>query len=272
MTKKCAQSSAPAWVTTFADLCTLLLSFFVLLFSFSEVDKAKYKEVAGSMQDAFGVQREIRTMTPPRGVNVIAREFSPGIPSPTALNEIRQFTTDDYMPYARLPQSQKAPDEPRDQKKLDEDKIRLALENEISAGLVELEVEDRKIIVRIKEKGAFPSGSARLERPFRPVVDRLARALKDTNGEIAISGHTDSVPIANSEFHSNWELSSARAVTVAQVFFDNGAIPDARIHLEAYADTRPVDTNESSHGRARNRRVEIAIEYGDGKVSETNAH
>jgi chemotaxis protein MotB len=270
MAKKCPQaSSPPAWVMTFADLCTLLLAFFVLLFSFSEVDKAKYKEVAGSMKDAFGVQREIRTREPPRGINVIAREFSPGIPLPTARHEIRQFTTRDHLPFPRLPRS-KEKARPN-QKQIDEDKIKLALKDELAKGLIELVVQDHKIIVRIKEKGSFPSGSARLEQPFRPVVDRLVHALSGTNGQIAISGHTDSVPIANSQFHSNWELSSARAVTVAQAFFDNGEIPSTQIHLEAYADTRPVDTNDTHEGRARNRRVEIAIEYGADELKGAEA-
>jgi chemotaxis protein MotB len=266
--KKSSSSSVPAWVTTFADLCTLLLAFFVLLFSFSEVDKAKYKEVAGSMQDAFGVQREVRTKEPPRGLNVIAREFSPGSPKPTIRNEVRQFTTQDFMRYPRYDASKEEPNKWRTQREADTQKIRIALKEELAAGKVELEVQERKIIVRIKEKGAFPSGSSQLETPFRPVVDRLADALKSTAGAIAISGHTDSVPIANSRFRSNWELSAERAVTVAHVLFENGSFAPARVHLEAYADTRPVDTNETSEGRARNRRVEIAVEYGKNEIAE----
>ena len=80
MSKKTASSAIPPWVVTFADLMSLLLAFFVLLFSFSELDKAKYKQVAGSLRDAFGVQQEIRVKDPPKGINIIAREFSPGIP------------------------------------------------------------------------------------------------------------------------------------------------------------------------------------------------
>jgi chemotaxis protein MotB len=273
MSKKSSQASVPAWVTTFADLCTLLLSFFVLLFSFSEVDKEMYKQVAGSMRDAFGVQREIRTKEPPKGLNVIAREFSPGTPAPTTRNEIRQFTTRDSLPFPGLGKSKsqsqgQAQADAKKEKEVDAAKLQAALEDEISAGLIELEVQDQRIIVRIKEKGSFPSGSAHLERPFEPVVDRLANALQATTGEIVISGHTDSVPINTSEFHSNWELSSARAVTVARAFFENSELAKTKIHLEAYADTRPLDSNDTSEGRARNRRVEISVEYGQDTVRD----
>ena len=88
-------AGAPAWVMTFADLMSLLMCFFVLLLSFSEMDLQKYKQVAGSMKNAFGVQREIKTMEMPKGTSVIAQEFSPGRPSPTPLNVIRQNSIDD---------------------------------------------------------------------------------------------------------------------------------------------------------------------------------
>ena len=94
--QKCP-TGIPPWVLTFADLMSLLLAFFVLLFSFSEMDKAKYKQVAGSMKDAFGIQREIKVKEPPKGINIIAQEFSAGTPSKNTLrNELRQHTTDDF--------------------------------------------------------------------------------------------------------------------------------------------------------------------------------
>ncbi|MEN7343850.1 MAG: flagellar motor protein MotB, partial [Pseudomonadota bacterium] len=80
----------PAWVMTFADLMTLLMCFFVLLLAFSEMDAAKFKELSGSVKQAFGVQSEIEARTIPKGTSVIAREFSPGKPTPTMLDEVRQ--------------------------------------------------------------------------------------------------------------------------------------------------------------------------------------
>jgi len=92
---KPVEEGLPAWVMTFADLMSLLMCFFVLLLSFSEMDVSKYKEMAGSLKNAFGVQRDIKVREPPKGINVIAREFSPGRPEPTTMNVIRQMTTSD---------------------------------------------------------------------------------------------------------------------------------------------------------------------------------
>jgi len=92
---KCPPAGAPLWMTTFADLMSLLMSFFVLLLSFSEMDVLKFKQLAGSMSAAFGVQREIKVKDIPKGTSIIAKEFSPGRPSPTAVKVMRQHTTDD---------------------------------------------------------------------------------------------------------------------------------------------------------------------------------
>lgn len=90
---KCPPAGAPAWVMTFADLMSLLMCFFVLLLSFSEIEASKFKQIAGSMEQAFGVQRQIKANESPKGVSIIAQEFSPGKPQPTPINEVRQTTT-----------------------------------------------------------------------------------------------------------------------------------------------------------------------------------
>ena len=89
------EEDLPAWVMTFADLMSLLMCFFVLLLSFSEMNVSKYKEITGSMKNTFDVQRDVKVKEPPKGINVIAREFSPGLPEPTVMNVIRQMTTND---------------------------------------------------------------------------------------------------------------------------------------------------------------------------------
>lgn len=272
MSRKLIDSDKPGWIATFADLMSLLLAFFVLLFSFSELDKAKYKEVAGSMRNAFGVQQEIRVRDPPKGLNIIAREFSPGIPQETPLNEVRQYTTKDSLPYPVLFDSKEiaSPRAPGIDERIlaDKRKLERALKPEIDADLVELELIDQRIVVRIKEKGVFPSGSDHLIPSFQPIIARLGDTLVETTGKIVVAGHTDNVPIDNALFGSNWELSMARAMTVAQVFFGRSDTLGARTHLEAYAEFRGIDTNETPEGRARNRRVEISLVYRNEPPTE----
>lgn len=260
---KCPTGVAP-WVLTFADLMSLLLAFFVLLFSFSEMDQQKYKQVAGSMRDAFGIQREINVKDPPKGINIIAQEFSAGKPDEsTPLNEMRQITTDDFRQYLEIPKPSK---EFEDALKSEKDRLRLALEKEIDEGFVEVDIVDETIVIRILERGSFASGSNRLIEPFRSVLEKMARTIGSNPGSVVVAGHTDSRPISNSQFRSNWELSASRAVTVVHELMQQGAIPESRFRVEGYGDVKPIDTNDTPEGRARNRRVEVTLMYDEGLV------
>ena len=100
-------AGVPAWVMTFADLMTLLMCFFVLLLAFSEMDAARFKQLSGSMKDAFGVQAEVDVRTIPKGTSIIAQEFSPGVPEPTPVNTVRQYTVDSKPKYAGCTRAQK---------------------------------------------------------------------------------------------------------------------------------------------------------------------
>ena len=274
--QKKADAGAPAWITTFADLAILLMCFFVLLLAFSEMDAQKYKQVAGSMKQAFGVQRDVKVKQPPKGVNVIAREFSPGKPEPTPLNEVRQKTTDDLRRHLKIPgvktdksqakmgQLIKALKKQLKEAvtKVDADKTRQALKDEIDKGMIDVEAEDQKVIIRIREKGSFSSGSASLIKPFQPVLRKIGKILIGTEGRITVAGHTDSVPISNQRFRSNWELSTSRAVTVVHGLIETTGLPAERFHIEGYGETRPIANNDTSTNRAKNRRVEIAIVQG----------
>ena len=136
---------------TFADLMTLLMCFFVLLLAFSEMDIMKFKQLSGSMKNAFGVQTEIEVKSIPKGTSLIAQEFSPGKPEKTALNEIRQFTVDSNR--NTLDALNREIAETREHAK----KLRLALRDEIAKGSVAVETEGKKIIIRILENASFDS-------------------------------------------------------------------------------------------------------------------
>ena len=262
--QKCP-TGIPAWVLTFADLMSLLLAFFVLLFSFSEMDKSKYKQVAGSMKEAFGIQREIKVKEPPKGINIIAQEFSAGTPDPKTLrNEMRQHTTDDFRQYLEIPDTDAVRDVMEDEK----NRLRLALAGEIDDGFVEVDVVDGTIVIRILERGSFTSGSTELIEPFRSLMVKIARTIGNNPGGVVVAGHTDSVPISTGQYRSNWELSASRAVTVLHELMQQGSIPPDRFQLEGYGATRPVDTNDSSQGRARNRRVEVTLLYDDASPAK----
>lgn len=274
------QRKGGAWVVTFADLMSLLMCFFVLLLSFAEMDVLKFKRLAGSMREAFGVQAQFRADEIPKGTSIIAREFSPGKPEPTPLNEIWQKTMDptqSSLDVACQDLGSSNTGESGDAQRMivvdkvrdligetEEDAIELAtaLAKEIAAGVLEVETRGRQIIVRIKEHGTFESGRADLTPNFRPVLRIMQDVLESTDGRIVVEGHTDDVPISTARFRSNWALSSARAVSVAHGLFGDGRLDQGRFTITGYADTRPLVSNETAEGRARNRRVEIVVHQG----------
>ncbi|MEO0443630.1 MAG: flagellar motor protein MotB [Pseudomonadota bacterium] len=276
----------PAWMATFADLMSLLMCFFVLLLSFSEMDAMKFKRLAGSMAQAFGVQNKLNVVDVPKGTSIIAQEFSPGIPSPTPINEIWQKTDDVTEMSLEVQCNQEYDVEAGDvaqeagvkakirqrleelieETKQDAQQLADALEDEIVAGEIEVETEGRKIIIRIREKGSFKSGSHELADDYFDVMDEIRGVLMQKPGKIQVQGHTDNIPIRRSlRYRSNWELSTSRAVSVAEELMKDGEINRRRFEVSGLADTQPLVDNSTRQNRARNRRVEIVIRQGLGE-------
>ena len=249
----------PAWLATFADLMSLLMCFFVLLLAFSEMDALKFKQLAGSMAVAFGVQRDIETKTIPKGTSIIAKEFSPGRPSPTALKVMRQHTTDDRKNSLdfNVGKGEGGVEKEKVEKRLE--KLKKELRDEIKKGSVEVEGDDRRTVIRIREKGSFPSGSDKLRPGFEPAIRKISAALIDLKGRIQVAGHTDNIPISTFRFNSNWELSSARAVSILNAILKVKKLPDERFIIQGHADNDPLVPNTTAQNRAINRRVEIIV-------------
>ncbi len=353
MPKDCPKCEAglPPWLATFADLMSLLMCFFVLLLSFSEIDAIRFKKMAESMKDAFGVQREIPAPETVMGTSVIKQEFSPATSETSLVNEIRQQTTDEEKQKLDVPEEKKSEElkvkieqlrekleqmenviqeqreeleqtdpeklaelekamqelkeelekteqgqteelkeseqerlkelEKTEQERLEQEamddhakktkeeieqqakELKEALKDEISQGLVTVETAESKIIIRIQEKGSFPSGSADFNPGFLDVIDRISDAVVRSPGRVIVAGHTDNVPIYTSRFRSNWELSSARAVTVVHALLLNPGVSEDRVLVEGHADSNPLVANDSAENRAKNRRVELILVRGE---------
>lgn len=283
---ECPPEGLPAWMGTFADLMSLLMCFFVLLLSFSEMDATKFKKLAGSLADAFGIQNQLQVFDIPKGTSIIAENFSPGKPEPTPIQEIYQRTEDitklsldvecsnefsaeesDSKPQTQSEameqlQAQVAAQIEAMKQETQEDARELAnaLREEIQQGQVEIETRNQKIIIRIREKGSFKSGSSELADKYIPILHGVRDILVSKEGAISIQGHTDNIPIKTSRFRSNWELSSGRAVSVAEQLLADGVLDPDRFVVSGYGDTKPIADNESAEGRAKNRRVEIVLD------------
>ncbi|WP_299659116.1 flagellar motor protein MotB [uncultured Psychromonas sp.] len=321
---KCPPEGLPAWMGTFADLMSLLMCFFVLLLSFSEMDVLKFKQIAGSMEFAFGVQNSIEVKDIPKGTSVIAQEFRPGKPDPTPIEVIMQNTTeitkadldfeegessraggdanvpvqetavevnedtneevskeqqdtsvgaqgDDEGDAASSKASQQADSEvPAPEVAAQQGlakKVAESLKEEIVDGAIEIESLGQQLIIRVREKGSFPAGSAFLQPRFRPVIEKVAKILVDVPGVLTISGHTDNEPIQSELYRSNWDLSAQRAVSVAHEMLKVDGIQDKKMQVVGYANSKPLTLGNTVTEQRRNRRVEITIMQGQAAES-----
>jgi len=226
---KKAADEAPGWITTFADLMSLLLCFFVLMLSFSETDRQLFKVLSGSLREAFGVQREHRVWDMPKGMTIISTEF----PDPT-------FLSDDLAREIRSA-------------------IRMAPGG---GGAAQIQVEEGELSVKVTLPGhvLFDLGSAHLKEDALPLLDELRNVIQETPNRIIVTGHTDDLPIRTPQFPSNWELSAARAGSVIRHFLTKQGIKATRFLAVGMADTLPRVPNDSAVNRAQNRRVEIAFQ------------
>jgi len=266
------EKGLPPWLATFADLMSLLMCFFVLLLSFAEMDVLKYKQVAGAMKMAFGVQRDVKATEIPKGTSVIAQQYSPGKPTEvTPLEIMREKTTDDTKVNLDFTDSEasladaKAMAAKHAEKMAQEEaeELKKELAEAIGDGLVEIEAFNDRVLIRIREKGSFGSGKSDLKPEFAPILEQIAGVLKQRDGQFIISGHTDDIPIETKQFRSNWDLSAKRAATVVHFFIQRGDIDPERMEIRAHSDNQPLVPNDSWENRAQNRRVEISVLHGN---------
>lgn len=240
------EEGAPAWMATFSDLATLLLTFFVLLLSFANMDIQSFHEVLGSVKQALGV-----------------KAAEPGMIEATASKPV----VIDSEGSTQLALDTKAG--------ILATQMQGKLEEAGMEGEVEIEASPRGLVLRIKDRVLFAVGSDELQPGAGKLLEVVADLAREFEQDIAIEGHTDDRPIRTSRFPSNWELSTARATSVLRDMERRG-IDITRMGVAGYAETRPVAPNDTSEGRQRNRRVEFIFlsreEYsGDKKKTAPGA-
>ena len=184
------------------------------------------------MINAFGVQRDIPLEDIPKGTSVVATHFQPGIPEETPIETIQQVTREQERDSLRLGEPDAVQERERDMREavetldemmqlvkdteIDADMLQKLLRAEIEAGQIDVESEDRTILIRIERRGSFTSGSAYLNNDFVQVIDKIGIALGQIKGRIYVEGHTDSIPINSFAYPSNWDLSVSRAASVTR--------------------------------------------------------
>jgi chemotaxis protein MotB len=235
------------WLVSYADFITLLFAFFVVMFASSQTDKGRAKQVSEAVTKALNDGHSVSV--PPAVARILggtvdekgngnAMMKGPG----GAQHAPKESQPDNIVEL--LPSLQR---------------LNKQLEDEIKTGKVEMRLEPRGLVVSLRESAFFPSGTDRLAPDSSPILEKIAGVIGPLPNSIQLEGHTDSVPIHNSRFRSNWELSCARGIALLDAMTDQFGLDRARFSVVGRADTVPVAANDTPEGRARNRRVDLII-------------
>jgi chemotaxis protein MotB len=254
----------PPWIVTFADLMVLLMCFFVLMLSFSEMDVAKFKLMSGSLNAAFGVQTQVQAEEPPKGTSLDATEFAPGTPDASSVDEIRQHTVNSDLDTLDLGLEQRLKELQAQEQRAEEQAqhLRDIFKQEIDDGRILIRRDSTDVVIQLLEKDSFASGNAELEPGSLAALAKVGELVASVSGAITVSGHTDNVPVRTGGlYRSNWDLSAARAASVAHQLLQAGVEP-SRLMVSGHADTQPRVANDTPGGRAQNRRVDITFVNG----------
>jgi chemotaxis protein MotB len=223
-------SSVSEWMTTYSDLVTLLLCFFVLLFSFSVIDAKKFEAIIRSFQGSLSVLDSGKTIDEDQYI-------SQALQSNRLLREQQEAESMEWL-YRQL-------DEYIQQNNLE--------------GTVVLGVEERGLLIRFKDQVLFDSGKAIIRKDGEPIVQSIGEILKQNDRAIRVEGHTDNVPMHSLLYPSNWELSTARAVNVVKFFIEKVGIAPTRLSAAGYSEYHPIADNDTAENRQKNRRVDVVI-------------
>jgi len=234
-------AGAPPWMATMADMMSLLLTFFVLLLSFANMDVVKFRVMLGSVKDAFGVQHEHPGDLPARATSVL---------------ELSKQESTPYLDILKPSKPNETP--PASAEQLANQVAQMVGQLDISQ-LVEVGKSKRGVVVRVKGQLLFESGNTELRPEALIFLDELARLILAFPYDVAIEGHTDDVPMRSAEVPTNWHLSALRAVSTLRYFESASGVPSQRLHAAGYGDTRPIVENDSNTNRATNRRVEFVF-------------
>ena len=235
------------WLVSYADFITLLFAFFVVMFASTQADRAKARAVSESVKQALehgqfstaistvlGRGRHEAHNAPLKPVNTDGRENPPPPPSPPV-----------QRPPADLTKSMGT--------------LQQGLGAEIQSGKIQLKMTPRGLIVSLREAAFFASGDDTVNPASYPILVKICAVIAEVPNPIRLEGHTDSVPIHNSRFRSNWELSTARAIATEEMLRTRFQVDPRRMAVAGYAENAPSDTNDTEEGRAHNRRVDLVV-------------
>lgn len=229
-----SEVNTEAWLATYADTITLVLTFFVLLYSYSSIDAVKFKQLTTSLQSVLTGQNS---------------------------TSVLEFNYNGEVPIVGPPQDL-GPQQGGENQGM-YSKVKNFVDTNNLKDVVEIKKDTKGIIIELKDNVLFDTAKAEIKEPSRTILDKISKLIGSFPNEIIVEGHTDNVPIHNYEFASNWELSTQRAVNVLKYFVENKGLSPKRFQAAGYGEHRPIAPNDTYANKAKNRRVNILIVAGE---------
>ncbi|AHL71154.1 flagellar motor protein MotB [Bacillus altitudinis MN12] len=231
-----------SWLIPYADLLTLLLALFIVLFASSSIDAAKYEQMAKSFNVVFT-----------GGTGVMDQSSMQSTEETENSNQTKKSAEDE---------EEEAKAKARDQAVLT--KVKKQVDSFIAdkklGSKLETKLTDEGLLITIEDSIFFDSGRAVIRSQDVPLAKEISKLLViNPARDIVISGHTDNVPIRNSEFESNWYLSAIRAVNFLNILLENSNLDQENFSTKGYGEFKPIASNDTAEGRSKNRRVEVLI-------------
>ena len=241
------------WLISYADFITLLFAFFVVMFATSQTDKGKAQQVSDSIKKALEGEKMSTMIAAVLGGTIDnTGKGNNQMHGPGGANTPPEVKKDQKL--VELMPSLKVLSE--------------ELKEEIARGEIQIVMQSRGMVVSFAQAALFPSGQDEISANSYGSLKKVAAAIAKLPNPVRMEGHTDSVPINTSRFHSNWELSAARSIALLDLMSDKFGVPRDRLSIAGYADNAPVAKNDTEAGRARNRRVDVVILNEQGVIGE----
>jgi chemotaxis protein MotB len=244
------------WLVSYADFITLLFAFFVVMFASTQSDKSKAKAVSDSVKEALEQGRFSSALSTALGRG--KHENSKPPKNPERVNRSENLP----------PQTAPPPSPPPADLAKSLATLQRGLDGELRAGKIGLKLEGRGLVISLREATFFASGDDAVAPGSEAILAKIAAEIQGFGNPVRLEGHTDSRPIHNSRFRSNWELSAARSIAMLELLKQKFGIAPERLSVAGYAENAPVDSNDTEEGRARNRRVDLVILSAEAVKSE----
>lgn len=211
------------WLIPYADMLTLLLALFIVMFAMSKIDNEKAAKISGQFNAIFSGNSQIHPSEQTPAPIISENELEE-----MAMNKVKE-------------------------------NLQQEIENDGYSDKVKVELNEEGLRVSIESVVLFNSGDANVINEVKPLLLQISNMLKDLNNNVKVVGHTDNVPIKNEKFRSNWDLSAMRAINVMNYFIESGGVSPKRLSIEAYGEQMPKYDNSTAEGRSKNRRVEVFV-------------